>query len=183
VLRELARRFVARLRGDLDPDRLRARGLTLGHNVFIGQGTMFDGACPWLISIGDASTIAPGVKIITHDASTRRHIGYSIVAPVSIGRRVYIGVGAIILPGVTIGDNAIIGAGSVVTRDVDAGMVAVGNPAHTISTTSQYLERHRELMAERPVYSGDGWTFATDAPPENRLRMARELADGHGYVI
>ena len=41
----------------------------------------------------------------------------------------FIGGGAIILPGVTIGDDALIGAGSVVTRDVPAGVTAVGNPA------------------------------------------------------
>ena len=41
--------------------------------------------------------------------------------PVGIGRNVWIGGGAIILPGITIGDDAIIGAGSVVTRDVPAG--------------------------------------------------------------
>ncbi len=46
-----------------------------------------------------------------------------------IGRNVWIGAGALILPGVTVGDDAIIGAGSVVTRDVPAGATFVGNPA------------------------------------------------------
>ena len=49
--------------------------------------------------------------------------------PKHIGRNVWIGGGAIILPGVTIGDDALIGAGSVVTRDVPAGVTAFGNPA------------------------------------------------------
>ena len=49
--------------------------------------------------------------------------------PIRIGRNVWIGGGAIILPGVTIGDDALIGAGSVVTRDVPAGATVVGNPA------------------------------------------------------
>jgi maltose O-acetyltransferase len=48
---------------------------------------------------------------------------------VRIGRDVWIGGGAIILPGVTIGDGAVIGAGSVVTRDVGAGETITGNPA------------------------------------------------------
>ena len=46
-----------------------------------------------------------------------------------IGRNVWIGAGANILPGVSIGDGAVIGAGSVVTRDVPAGATAFGNPA------------------------------------------------------
>lgn len=46
-----------------------------------------------------------------------------------IGRDVWIGGGAIILPGITIGDEAVVGAGSVVTRDVPAGAIVRGNPA------------------------------------------------------
>jgi maltose O-acetyltransferase len=46
-----------------------------------------------------------------------------------IGRNVWIGGGAIIVPGVTVGDNAMIGAGAVVTRNVAAGVTVVGNPA------------------------------------------------------
>jgi maltose O-acetyltransferase len=48
---------------------------------------------------------------------------------VHIGRDVWIGGGAIILPGVTVGDEAVIGAGSVVTRDVAPGATVFGNPA------------------------------------------------------
>ena len=44
----------------------------------------------------------------------------------------WVGGGAIILPGVTIGDRAVIGAGSVVTKDVPAGMIAVGNPCRVV---------------------------------------------------
>jgi acetyltransferase-like isoleucine patch superfamily enzyme len=33
---------------------------------------------------------------------------------------------------VTIGDDTVVGAGSVVTRDLPAGVVAVGNPARVL---------------------------------------------------
>jgi maltose O-acetyltransferase len=42
---------------------------------------------------------------------------------------VWLGGGAIVLPGVTIGENTVVGAGSVVTRDLPAGVVALGSPA------------------------------------------------------
>lgn len=54
--------------------------------------------------------------------------------PVKIGKRCWIGAGAIILPGVTVGDDTVIGAGSVVTKDIPSGVVAVGNPCRAIKT-------------------------------------------------
>ena len=50
-----------------------------------------------------------------------RRAGLEFGRPVRIGKHVWIGGGAIILPGITIGDDAVIGAGSVVTRDVARG--------------------------------------------------------------
>ena len=50
----------------------------------------------------------------------------------TIGNNVWVGGGVLIGPGVTIGDNAVIGAGSVVTRDISAGMIAVGNPCRVL---------------------------------------------------
>jgi len=44
-----------------------------------------------------------------------------------------IGSNATILCGITIGEGALIGAGAVVTKDVPAGEIWVGNPAHKLS--------------------------------------------------
>ena len=51
---------------------------------------------------------------------------------VTIGRNVWIGGAALILPGITVGDNAIVGAGSVVTRDVPDSVTVAGNPARRL---------------------------------------------------
>ena len=50
------------------------------------------------------------------------------MAPIRIGKGVFIGARCIVLKGVTIGDGAVIGAGSVVTSDIPAGARAAGNP-------------------------------------------------------
>ena len=57
---------------------------------------------------------------------------YQYNMPVHIGRNCWIGAGAVIMPGVTICDNTVIGAGSIVTKDIPAGVVAVGNPCRVM---------------------------------------------------
>ena len=50
----------------------------------------------------------------------------------TVGDRVSIGAGAILLGPITVGDDAAIGAGAVVVDDVPAGAVVVGNPARVV---------------------------------------------------
>lgn len=54
--------------------------------------------------------------------------------PVTIGRNVWIGDKATILPGVTIGDGAVIAANAVVTKNVPPYTVAAGCPAKVVKT-------------------------------------------------
>ena len=87
------------------------------------------------VHIGNHVLLAPNVQIYTAthalDHLERRNwTAYN--KPVRIGDDCWIGGGAIICPGVTIGDNSVIGAGSVVTRDIPAGVVAVGNPCRVL---------------------------------------------------
>jgi acetyltransferase-like isoleucine patch superfamily enzyme len=55
-----------------------------------------------------------------------------LVEHTNVGNRVSIGSNATILGGVEIGDGVLIGAGSVVTRDIPAGVKAVGVPARVV---------------------------------------------------
>jgi len=107
--------------------------LTVGDRVFANFGLTALDCAP--ITIGDDTQIGPHVQLLTPthplDPDERRS-KIEAAAPISIGRNVWIGGGAIVVAGVTIGDNAVIGAGSVVTRDVPADSVAVGNPARVL---------------------------------------------------
>ena len=107
-----------------------------GLNISLGAGVFLNFNCVILdvvaVSIGDKTQIGPAVQILAADHPrdpARRAAGLEFGRPIRIGRNVWIGGGAIILPGVSIGDDALIGAGSVVTRDIPAGAVAFGNPA------------------------------------------------------
>jgi maltose O-acetyltransferase len=84
------------------------------------------------ITIGDDVQIGPNVQLLTPthpvDAGLRR-AKWEAAEPITIGSNVWLGGGVIVLPGVSIGENTVVGAGAVVTRDLPAGVVAMGNPA------------------------------------------------------
>lgn len=120
-----------------------------GNNIFFGNNCEVNMNCTFLddntITIGDNALIAPNVQIYTafHPTNAADRFGTpkkdgsfafckTQTAPVTIGRNVWIGGGAVILPGVRIGDNVVIGAGSVVTHNLPDNSVAVGNPCRVI---------------------------------------------------
>lgn len=114
----------------------------------VGKGVFINFGCTFLdqggITIEDGVFIAPDVKILTEghpEEPTRRRT--LVTAPVHIGRNVWIGAGAMILPGVTIGENAIIAAGAVVNKDVAANMIVGGVPARELREI-----RREEAMKE-----------------------------------
>jgi maltose O-acetyltransferase len=112
-----------------------------GFNLALGKGVFMNFGCVVLdvvtVSIGDKTQIGPNVQLLAADHPrnpAEREAGLENGRPIAIGRNVWIGGGAIILPGITVGDDAIIGAGSVVTRDVPAGATVLGNPARVRSS-------------------------------------------------
>ena len=125
----------------------------IGKNVdLVSPGPNF-GSEPYLITIGDNTTVSFDVAFVTHDAGTRvlRNLATNekekqtvIYGEIKIGKNCFIGCRSTILPGVTIGDNCIIGAGSVVNRDIPANHVAAGVPCKVICTLEEYKEKHKD---------------------------------------
>ena len=110
-----------------------------GKNISIGNDVYINFGCVILdcgqVKIGNQVLIGPNVGI--YDANhaldaEERMDGALLPGNVTIGNRVWIGGGTIILPNVTIGDDTVIGAGSIVTHDIPSDVVAVGNPCNVL---------------------------------------------------
>ncbi|MFF9200825.1 sugar O-acetyltransferase [Streptomyces sp. NPDC014986] len=107
--------------------------ITIGARTFVNYNlTALDVA---RITIGEDCQIGPNVQLLTptHPVEPRpRRDKLEAALPITIGDNVWLGGGVIVCPGVSIGDDSVIGAGAVVTKDVPAGVVAVGNPARPV---------------------------------------------------
>jgi acetyltransferase-like isoleucine patch superfamily enzyme len=111
------------------------KNITLGKRIFINSGCKFQDQGG--VVIGDDCLIGHNVVIATlnHDLAPSRRADMH-PAPVVIGRNVWIGSNATILPGVTIGDDAVVAAAAVVTKDVPEKSVVVGSPARVVRSLS-----------------------------------------------
>jgi maltose O-acetyltransferase len=162
-------------------ETMKRTGLVVGDNFQMLFGCEIDSSHYWHITIGNDVTLAPGVHVLAHDASTYKHLGCTRIGKVTIGDGVFVGANSTILPGVVIGDNSIIGAGSVVTKDIEPNVVACGNPARTICTLDEFVEKHRQGMEEYPVFS-DEYTLGKNITLASRQEMNDKMSDRFGYV-
>ncbi|MFC3928726.1 DapH/DapD/GlmU-related protein [Streptococcus caprae] len=134
------RRLMSQLTGKTVPDSLRVfppfytdfgKNITFGEDVFINSGCHFQDQGG--IAIGAGSLIGHNVVLATvnHalEPSRNRKNSYDSVV---IGKHVWIGSNATVLPGVTVGDWAVIAAGAVVTKDVPPYAVVGGVPAKVL---------------------------------------------------
>lgn len=104
------------------------KNIHVGKNVFINSGCHFQDQGG--IYIDDGALIGHEVVIATlnHSLNPQKRANL-IPSPIHIGKNVWIGAHATILPGVSIGDGAVVAAGAVVTKDVPEKTVVGGVPA------------------------------------------------------
>ncbi|CAH6800281.1 UDP-N-acetylbacillosamine N-acetyltransferase [Vibrio chagasii] len=106
----------------------------IGFNVKIGEGTVI---CPNTtlttgITLGKCVTVNAN-STIGHDAEIGDYSTLSghcdVTGFAKLGKRVFMGSSAVVIPKVSVGDDAIIGAGSVIVSRVKPNVTMLGNPA------------------------------------------------------
>lgn len=136
------RQFISELTGKVVDETLSifppfytdsGKNITLGKNVFINAGCNFQDQGG--IFIGDHTLIGHNVVLATLNHGIQPEDRTTLYpAPIIIGKNVWIGSNATILPGVTIGDHSIIAAGAVVSKNVSPNTIVGGVPAKVVKT-------------------------------------------------
>jgi len=95
----------------------RARGVTIGRDVFIGEDVYIDNEYPEVVEIQDRAQISIRAIVVAHTRGPGRVI---------IEREAFVGPNCVLVCGggrvLRIGAGAVIGAGCVITRSVPAGL-------------------------------------------------------------
>ena len=114
-------------------------------NSTIESGILLDKVNRGGIYIGGGSLIAAKAVILSHEHVKRDPVDHRLPFNVDtvIGERVFVGVGATILPGAHIESDCVIGAGAVVRGHVPAGSMVVGNPGKVVKTNLQMDSKAR----------------------------------------
>lgn len=105
-------------------------GTVVEHHVEIGNNVRIHSQAfiPEYSVLEDGCWIGPNAVLTNARYPNRPDTKHKLVGAV-IRKGAVVGANATILPGIIVGEGAIVGAGAVVTKDVPAGMIAVGNPA------------------------------------------------------
>ena len=110
---------------------------TIGRDVKIEVGTVVMAG----VVINSSTKIGKGCIIntassIDHDNVIEDYVhispGANLAGTIKVGKKSWIGIGAVIIQGLTIGQSTTVGAGSVVTKDLSEDCTAMGSPARVI---------------------------------------------------
>lgn len=170
-----------------------------GCNIFLGAGSLINMNCTLLdtckITIGEDVLIGPDVKFYTavhpilpneriYTDETGKKAVRTKAAPITIGNKVWIGGGTVILPGVSIGGNTVIGAGSVVTESIPANTIAYGNPCAVRKLLDEYDESGDDSMPhiDITIIPGRDGTAKREIAVKVQKFLAKELNIEEKYV-
>ena len=126
----------------------RKKGVSIGEKCLICSNVLTRE--PFMVSIGNHTTISTNVTLLTHDYSAHLVIkgSSSLFGRIMIGDNCFIGANSTIMYGVTLGNNIIVGAGSVVTKSfTQENIIIAGNPAHVVGTWEGYRSKYTEVAA------------------------------------
>jgi putative colanic acid biosynthesis acetyltransferase WcaF len=136
----------------------------------IGKGSAVYPSCkiwaPWMLIMGDVSTIGPGVEIynpgglrlghhaiLSQDAyicgATHNYNKSSfdyIMKEIVIEPYTWICAKSIVLPGVCCKEGSVLGAGAVIVKDMEPWTVYTGNPATPIKMRNNFLLNDVEVL-------------------------------------
>ena len=157
------------------------QGLRIGKNTEILEPFFFDPDHCFLITVGENCTLAPNVRLIAHDASTKQYLGFTRIGKITIGDNCFIGDSTIILPNVSIGPNTIIGAGTIINKDVPGGVVAAGNPVKVICSLDEYIKKVEARAKEKGVFGKEYLIENISTSDMNKLLEG--LNDQEGYIV
>lgn len=122
----------------------RMRGVKIANDVHLGPMITIDDVYPYFVTIGRGTAISGNNFILTHSKAMDYHseVSESYVAPVTIGKHVWIAISVDILPGVSIGEGSIIASGSVVTKSIPPFVFAAGIPAEVKKDLAPKLKKN-----------------------------------------
>ncbi len=168
-------------------------GATIGKHFFIDHGAG--------VVIGETAEIGDGVLMYQGVVLGGTALGKRKRHP-TIGNRVVLGAGSVILGAITLGDDTRVGSGSVVVQSVPAGATVVGVPGRVVEDSlkplADYLEHGRlpdpvaeaiRLVLEEQdklerrlnrVEKSSGLTVSKDELLEKRKLLEREFGYGDG---
>ena len=133
--------------------RLRYRmGINIPWRTRVGPGLLLGHAGGIVIS---ANAVIGADCNINHNVTIGANKGNRSGCP-TLGNRVYVGPGAVVIGNISIGDDVAIGANAVVVDDVAPGVTVAGIPARVVSANGSR-----------------GWINRTDYPPRRRLGTDR----------
>ena len=126
--------------------------ISIADNVFVWHYTILDGTGG--LEIGEGTQVGAWVGIFTHSSHISIRLygnhyqevpetqkkGYKI-SPVRLGKYVFVGAGAKVLPGAEVGDGALISSGAYVSGKVEDFQIVSGNPAKVIGDTRKLDSR------------------------------------------